>query len=125
MRRLTRTATNGRSFGKPVMNLGNFLSPTGVYYSYDVRALGRRLMFSITFLSGYDEASLYDGEDFEDSFEAFCELGLAIMGLDYAENFARTKAKLERDLGQLADPGQDQTLKRRPLFLGDADFPVC
>lgn len=125
MRRLTRTATNGRSYGKPTMNLGNFLSPTGIYYSYDVRLLGRRLMFSITFVCDYDTASIYDGEDFETSFEMFCELGIAIMGLDYAENFARCKAKLQQAAERLLDDGQDMRMKCRPLFLGDGDLPAC
>ena len=125
MRTMTRTATNGRSVGEPSVNLAGFMSPTGIFYSYDVRRLGQRLMYSITFAADYDTASIYDGEDFERSFELFTELGLAINGLNYAEQIAKKKQSIEMNANALLEKPVDYGLKVQPLFLGDSQLPVC
>lgn len=96
-----------------------------MYYSYEARLLANRVMFSINARSEYDGASLYDGEDFERSFELFCELAIALKGINYAETFARTRSTIIKNINNLVDPGQDMKLKSKPLFLGDSDAPIC
>ncbi len=125
MTMMTRTATNGRTVGMPTVNLASFLSPTGIFYTYDARLLGQRIIYSISFETEYDVASIYDGEDFEKSFELFTELGLALLGLDYAEMIAKRHDALMADASQLLEQPVDYTLKIQPLFLGDSQLPVC
>lgn len=109
----------------PTVNLASFLSPTGIFYTYDARLLGQRIIYSISFETEYDVASIYDGEDFEKSFELFTELGLALLGLDYAEMIAKRHDALMADASQLLEQPVDYTLKIQPLFLGDSQLPVC
>ena len=108
---------------KPVKILNSFISKDGAYYEYSVRLLGRRLMYSITCLNGYESYSIYDGEDFEDSFEIFSELAMILRGLSFAERFMKTKNDVQNSIDELHDKEQNMMLKVKPLFLGDSDFP--
>lgn len=127
MRRLTRTATNGRSIGAPTVNFASFISPTGLYYSYDARLLGSNIiMYSITFSSEYDVASIYDGEDYERSFELFTELSIALVGINYAESIGRRHDELLLSAEELLNSTKvDYSLKIEPLFLGDSENVIC
>lgn len=111
---------------KPSIALNGFLDKGGLYYEYDVRLLGKRPIFSVVCYDTYDVYGLYDGEDFEKSFEFFCELSMALNGVNYAENFAKTKNDMQKRVQQLIDNEQtDMSLKKKPLFLGDSDFAIC
>ena len=107
---------------KPTLSLHGFMTKAGLYYEYTVRLLGNRLMYSIVCHDRFETSSLYDGDDFEKSFELYCELMLALHGVNFAENFARTKQQVLDKIDSLKDKGQDMTLKMKPLFLGDSDF---
>ena len=117
MKRLVKRAS------KPVQILESFVTAGGLFYAYQVRLLNNKPFFSITCDSFFDSSSLYDGDDFERSFELFCELAIALKGLSYAENFAKTKKTIEKNIEQLREKQQNMTLKVKPLFLGDSDFP--
>lgn len=110
---------------KPTLSLNGFMTKSGLYYEYTVRFLGKVLMYSIVCHDRFENYSLYDGYDFEKSFELYCELMLALQGVDFAENFARTKQKVMDRVNDLKDKGQDMSLKSKPLFLGDSDFANC
>lgn len=117
MRRLKKMAS------KPIKILESFVTAGGLFYSYQVRLINNIPYYSITCDSAFDSSSLYDGDDFERSFELFCELALALKGLSYAENFAKTKNIIEKEMDSLRECQQDMTLKLKPLFLGDSDYP--
>jgi hypothetical protein len=108
---------------KPIKILKSFVGKNGAYYEYSVRILGRHLQYAITCLNGYESISIYDGDDFEDSFEIFCELAMVLRGLSYAEQFNKTKKDIQMGLDELYDKEQNMLLKVKPLFLGDSDFP--
>lgn len=107
---------------KPTMVLNSFITKGGTYYSYEVRLLSGKPMYSIFSLVQYDQASLYDGTDFERSFEFFCELSIALKGINYAENFATTKNNLLKNVDKLVEESQNMRINKSPLFLGDSDF---
>jgi len=109
---------------KPVKVIESFVSPGGIYYAYQVRLLNNRPFYSITSDSTFDSASIYDGNDFERSFELFCELAIALKGLSYAENFAKTKKTLKKEMEELVEKPQDMTLKMKPLFMGDSEHVI-
>ncbi len=108
---------------KPIKILESFITAGGLFYAYQVRLLNNKPFYSITCDSAFDSSSLYDGDDFEKSFELFCELAIALKGISYAENFAKTKLLIKKDLDDLVEKQQDMILKVKPLFLGDSDFP--
>ena len=118
LRKKTRTAS------KPVKILESFVTASGMFYAYQVRLLNNKPFYSITCDSNFDSSSLYDGDDFERSFELFCELAIALKGISYAEDFIKTKKIIQHELGDLYEKQQDMTLKVKPLFLGDSDFPA-
>ena len=109
-------------YSKPTMELNGFMTDGGIYYQYSVRLLNNKPMYSIFALDTYDTSSLYDGESFEESFEFFCELAMALKGIRYAEDFAREKQLIQDKIFTLKEKSQDMTLKMRPLSLGDSEF---
>lgn len=124
--RLIKTSkTRVKTANRPTLILNSFITRSGMYYSYEAYRLGRVVMFTIYSRTEYDSFSLYSGEDFERSFELFCELAIALKGINYAEDFARTKAEIVKNVNNLIEPGQDMSLKKKPLFLGDSDLAIC
>ena len=125
MKRVKTAKTN--TLTKPTLSIRGFLTDSGLYYDYTVRLLNQTPYYSITCHGNYDTSSLYDGNDFEKSFEFFCELSIALKGVNYAETFAKTKKEVQLKVDKLKsmDTTQDMSLKKKPLFLGDSDFAVC
>lgn len=112
-------------YSKPMLELSGFLTPSGLYYTFSVRLLNKKPMYSINCRDVFDSWSVYDGEDFEFSFEFYCELAMAIKGLSFAEDFARQKQRIETKISDLVEQEQDLTIKMKPLFLGDSEYANC
>lgn len=110
---------------KKSITLKQFISNSGLLYMYNVRLLRNVPTFSIIRESQFDSYSIYDGSDFDDSFELFCELMIVLKGLSYAESFAKTKQLAYDNANKLIEDSQDNSIKMKPLFLGDSDFAVC
>ena len=109
-------------YSKPIMELNGFMTEGGIYYQYSVRLLNNNPMYSIVAIDTYDTSSLYDGTSFEESFEFFCELAIALKGVNYAEDFAREKQLVLSKIDLLKEKSQDMILKMKPLSLGDSEF---
>ena len=110
--------------GKPTLFLNGFMAKGNLYYEYCARLLNNKPMYSVICRDAFDSYGLIDTEDFEKSFEFFCELAIALKGVSYAENFAKTKQLIQTKINTLREQTQDMTIKKKPLFLGDSDFPV-
>ena len=123
MKRLKRIAK--QMYSKPTLELSGFLTPSGLYYTFSVRLLNKKPMYSINCRDVFDSWSVYDGEDFEFSFEFYCELAIAIKGLSFAEDFARQKQRIETKISDLVEQEQDLTIKMKPLFLCDSEYANC
>jgi hypothetical protein len=117
--KIKRTA---KVYTKPTMELNGFITKGGLYYGLSVRLLNHKLMYSILCYDMFETSSLYDGEDFEEAFEFFCELAMALQGIHYAENIANEKRMVQEKINKLVETSQDMSLKVKPLFLGDSDF---
>lgn len=117
--KIKRTA---KVYTKPTMELNGFFTKGGLYYGYSVRLLNHKPIYSILCYDMFETSSLYDGEDFEESFEFFCELAIALKGIHYAEDFANEKKLIQEKINSLVETSQDMSLKGKPLFLGDSDF---
>ena len=118
--KMTRTAST------KYMPLKWFCSKSGLSYSLNARKLANRIFYSIIVESEYDSSTLYDGEDYNDAFELFCELSIAIKGITFAEELAKAKEKLlNSSMSIIEDIPQDMTVKTKPLFLGDSDLAIC
>jgi len=109
---------------KNMIELHGFITKAGLYYCLNVRLLNNKPIFSIYCQDMFDITSLYDGYDFELAFEFFCELLIALKGVSFAENFAKERAYVEQQIEQLVYTTQDMSLKKKPLFLGDSEYPV-
>ena len=120
MKRLKRIAK--QMYSKLTLELSGFLTPSGLYYTFSVRLLNKKPMYSISCRDVFESWSVYDGENFEFAFEFYCELAIAIKGLSFAEDFARQKQRVETKIYELIEQEQDLTVKMKPLFLGDSEF---
>ena len=125
MKRLAKITKMAKLFpSKHMIELHGFITKSGLYYCFNVRLLNNKPIFSIYCQDMFDNSSLYDGYDFEEAFEFFCELLIALKGVSFAENFARTRKYVEQQIQTLVDTTQDMTLKVKPLSLGDSEQAI-
>lgn len=110
------------------MTLHSFIANTGYPIDLSVRILNNKLQYSITMTTQYSSCSFYDGPSFDDAFDFYIDIVIALKNLAEAEKLKQN----ERDILARANNFLMQTANykliernhlyyKKPLFLGIND----
>ena len=128
MKRLIKKSKRTITAASYSMTLHSFIANTGYPIELSVRILNNKLQYSIIMITQYSACSFYDGPSFNDAFDFYIDIVIALKNLVEAEKLKRNERDiLARANSFLMQEANHKLIERnhlyykKPLFLGTND----